>query len=206
VSNLDLRSLQRLEGPAWNAAWDRLAPKARKVASKKLHGPLSHVIEDVVAETLEGIMRSIAKIEQPEELERLTVIIANRRVIDHHRKEYYSDGTKRSAPVEASPDIPDLASPDLLAQEKELAQLIGELLKEIKPLHREMLYDFYLCGHSYAEIAQKHGLAVSTVGVYLVRALEQCRTSINKYPGLLKEKSDMPRLLERTVIFLIAIS
>jgi DNA-directed RNA polymerase specialized sigma24 family protein len=73
---LDLKSLQRLEGPAWNAAWDRLAPKARTVASKKLRGPLSHMIEDFVAETLEGIMRSIGKIKQPEDLEILTTVIA----------------------------------------------------------------------------------------------------------------------------------
>ena len=69
----------------------------------------------------------------------------------------------------------------------ELASLLGELQRVLKPEHLAIITDFYQYRLSYEEIAAKHGIAVGSVGVYLKRGLDALRQAAGRRPELLKE-------------------
>ena len=74
-------------------------------------------------------------------------------------------------------DCPDPAADSPLAalEQKELAERLRRSIAELKPPVDAIMRDRFLNELSYEEIARKHGIPVSSVGVYLKRGLETLR-------------------------------
>ena len=191
----DLKSLQQGDEVAWDAAFGWLWPTAFTVAQLKLAPFLPEEIEDVAIEALEELVEKVREVKAVEELKPLAASIAHHRAVSLLRQRFAKkrgegktesldapadeEGTKHDAASELSP-LAEL-------NQTELAGLLAELQRDLKPEFRAVLNDFFWGGLGYEQIASKRKLAVGTVGVYLKRGMEAMRKQGQRHPKLLKE-------------------
>jgi len=179
----DLHALQQGDADVWDEAFRWLWPVVLAVAQLKLQLYFPDEAEDVAIETLEEMVPKVRDVKTVEELRPLAASIAHHRALSLLRERF---AKKRAAgkiespePVQAETgaDYPDPAADSPLAavERKELAEGLSRTLSELKPPQGAILTDFFLKGLSYEEIAQKHGVAKNSVGVYLKRGLETLR-------------------------------
>lgn len=191
----NLKALQEGNAAAWEEAFHWLWPVAFAVAQFKLRPFLPGEIEDVAIEALEELVEKVEGIKTVEELKPLTASIAHHRAVALLRRQFAS---KRNAGLTKSLD--DLGNegenngepaavdnPITLLQQSELAEMLANLQSGLSSELRMMLNDFFIAGLSYNEIADKYGVAIGTVGVYLKRGLEGIRSQRLRHPKLLKE-------------------
>lgn len=191
----DLRLLQQGDPDAWDSAFEWLWPVVFAVANGTLQAHLPADAEDAAIEALEDLVDSIAEVRSVEELKPLAASIAHRKSVSRLREHFAKkrgggQTTSLEANREASGDSIEPASDasplDALGQ-VELARLISEVQRGLKPEHSSVISDFFLGGLSYQEIADRRGLAIGSVGVYLKRGLEAIRRAAERQPKLLKE-------------------
>lgn len=191
----DLHALQAGDESAWDAAFDWLWPTAFAVAQLKLQQFFPEDVEDVAIEALEEVVGKVRELKSAEELKPLVASITHNRAVSLLRERF---ARKRGAgktesldgPVDGSgePMDPPSEAPLLVELDQaELAGLLRDLSRDLKPDHRDLLNDFFLHRLSYEEIARKHGLAMGSVGVYLKRGLEALRNAATRHPVILKE-------------------
>ncbi len=191
----NLQLLQAGEADAWDAAFDWLWPTAFAVAQLKLAAFFPGEVEDVAIETLEELVEKVREIETVKELKPLAASIAHHRAVSLLRERFAQKrGAGKTESLDATTDEGEAKhdpaseqSPLAELNQAELADVLGELQRDLKPEFRAVLNDFFLRGLSYEEIARRHGLAVGTVGVYLKRGLEAIRKAGERHPELLKE-------------------
>jgi RNA polymerase sigma factor (sigma-70 family) len=180
---MDLDALTRGDGDAWDDAFRWLWPVAYAAAQAKLQPFLPNEVEDVAIQTLEELVEAVRDGKPVEELKPLAATIAHHRAVSLLRERFAkkrgAGKTESPEPVQAETgaDYPDPAADSPLAavERKELAEGLSRTLSELKPPQGAILTDFFLKGLSYEEIAQKHGVAKNSVGVYLKRGLETLR-------------------------------
>ena len=192
----DLPGLRRLNESAWDEAFPWLSGKARNSAKRYLRGNLEHEVEDVVAETLEALVRCIGKVKDLNHLASLTVVIAQRKAVNHLRRKQPS-----ADPIEENEE--ETAS-EACNRDFELAQIVNNLLSSINQIHRDVLIDRFYKGLSYKEIAAARKISIDTVGVYIDRGKKQMKAVMQKNSNFMKEIPDEQRLLliVVTIIFL----
>ncbi len=191
----NLEALQQGDATAWDEAFHWLWPVAFAVAEFKLKRFFPGEIEDVAIEALEELVEKVGGIKKVEELKPLTASIAHHRAVTLLRERFAAkrgggltesldalgnDGADNGGPASANTPITSL-------QQTELAELIACLQAELTLELRMMLNDFFIGGLSYKNIADKYGVAIGTVGVYLKRGLEAIRRQRTRHPKLLKE-------------------
>lgn len=191
----DLHALQTGDAGAWDAAFRWLWPTVFAVAQLKLQPFIPQDIEDVAIEALEELVEKVRDVKGVEELKPLAASVAHHRAVSLLRERF---AKKRGAVLTESLDAPagegnpsrEVASADSPLEELshvELAGLLGDLQRDLKPEFRAVLNDFFLRGLSYEQIAAQRGMALGTVGVYLRRGLEAIRKAGARRPNLLKE-------------------
>ena len=153
------------------------------VAQLKLQPFLPGEIEDTAIEALEELVEKVREVKAVEELKPLAASIAHNRAVSLLRK---WSATKRNkgktesldAPMADGETKPEPASSDSpldSLEQKELAERLQKSLTALKPPLGDVLSDFFLHDLRYEEIAQKRGMAVGSVGVFLKRGLEAMR-------------------------------
>ena len=60
----------------------------------------------------------------------------------------------------------------------ENALILAEALKGVPEQYRKVVEDFYLKGSTQQEIADRHGLKIGSIGVYLDRGLKALRENL----------------------------
>jgi RNA polymerase sigma factor (sigma-70 family) len=178
-----LEALQQGDAEAWDDAFRWLWPPAYGAAQSKLHPFLSGEIEDVAMEALEELVEKVHEIKRVEELRPLAASIAHHRAVSLLRERFaIKRGAGKTESLEAvqaesAADCPDPAADSPLAalERKELAACLSRTVSELRPPQGAVLTDFFLKGFTYEEIAQKHGVAKNSVGVYIKRGLETLR-------------------------------
>ena len=191
----DLTALQAGDEGAWDAAFDWLWPTAFAVAQLKLQPFFPEDVEDVAIEALEEVVGKVRELKSGEELKPLTASIAHNRAVSLLRERFARKrGAGKTQPLDKPvDDVGEAIDPPnevpLLVEldQAELAALLRDLQRGLKPEHRALLDDFFLHRLSYEEIARKHGLAMGSVGVYLHRGLEAMRNAATRHPVILKE-------------------
>ena len=179
----DLKSLQQGDSASWDEAFRWLWPTVFAVARLKLQLYFPNEVEDVAIEALEELVEKVRVIKAAEELKPLAASIAHHRAVSLLRERFAKkrgEGKTESldAPTDDGETKPEPASgnsPLADLEQRELAERIGKSLAELKPPLGEILLDFFLHGLRYEEIANKRGVAVGSVGVYLKRGLEAMR-------------------------------
>lgn len=183
VDSPDLKALQRGDADAWDEAFRWLWPVAFEVARGKLSPFLPADVEDAAIESLEELVEKVREVKRVEELKPLLASIAHHRAVSRLREHFAAKrGAGKTGSLEAMAygngdafDAPGEDSPLTALEQKDLAEGLGRLLAELKPPTGEILSDFFLHRLSYEEIAQKRGVAMGSVGVYLKRGLETMR-------------------------------
>ena len=201
VSLPNLDALRQGDGDAWDAAFDWLWPVAFAVAQLKLAAFFPEEVEDVAIEALEELVEKVREVKTAEELKPLAASIAHHRAVSLLRERFAQKrGAGKTESLDAvtddgharhDPPAEESALSEL--NQTELAAVLGELQRDLKPEFRAVLNDFFLRSLSYEEIAHRHGLAVGTVGVYLKRGLEAVRKAGARHPELLKELEEFLR-------------
>jgi RNA polymerase sigma factor (sigma-70 family) len=179
----DLYALRTGDASAWDEAFAWLWPTVFAVAKLKLQPYFPNEVEDVAIESIEQLVEKVPEVKSVEELKPLAASIAHNRAVSLLRERFAKKrgegktdslddqvdaGVNQNEPTTSDSPLENL-------QQVELAQRLGESLSELKPPMGEILSDFFLHGLRYEEIANKRGVAVGSVGVYLKRGLEAMR-------------------------------
>ena len=165
---------------AWNAAFKCFYNLAFNVLEAVFHSLPEADLQDVVQEAIVSLINKyVQDAESVDDLKKLVVTIAKneaRDLIRHRKTQKGGQGKVDSLEELASEkgfDIPDeTIPPDELTQKVERALLIQEAVKQIPPKYGDVLTDHYFLGLSHKEIADKRGLKIGSVGVYLTRGKE----------------------------------
>jgi len=183
VSLPDLDALRTGDASAWDEAFAWLWPTAFTVAKLKLQPYLPNEVEDVAIESIEQLVEKVPGVKSVEDLKPLAASIAHHRAVSLLRERFAKKrGEGKTDSLDAPPDggvsqneptTSDSPLEDL--EQVELAQQLSKSLAELKKPMGEILSDFFLHGLRYEEIADKRGVAVGSVGVYLKRGLEAMR-------------------------------
>ena len=179
----DLVALKTGDASAWDEVFAWLWPGVFAVAKLKLQPYLPNEVEDVAIESIEQVVEKVQGVKSVEELRPLAASIAHHRAVSLLRERFAKKrGEGKTGSLDAQTqggviqnELPSSDSPLEDLEQAELAQRLGKSLAELKPPMGEILSDFFLQGLRYEEIANKRGVAVGSVGVYLKRGLESMR-------------------------------
>lgn len=179
----DLVALKTGDASAWDEVFAWLWPGVFAVAKLKLQPYLPNEVEDVAIESIEQVVEKIQGVKSVEELKPLAASIAHHRAVSLLRERFAKKrGEGKTGSLDAQTqggvirnELPSSDSPLEDLEQAELAQRLGKSLAELKPPMGEILSDFFLQGLRYEEIANKRGVAVGSVGVYLKRGLQAMR-------------------------------
>jgi RNA polymerase sigma factor (sigma-70 family) len=195
---VDLNSLRQGDSGSWNTVFDWLWPKALATAKSTLSPFFPSEVEDAAIEGLEELVEKVQDVETVEELRPLTGGITHNRAVSLLRERFAKKrGEGRTTSLDkptdpcddtAHPQEPVSPTPALdELDQKELATLLGEVLRELKPEYRCVLQGAFLLGLTQQQTAEKCKLAPGTIGVYVQRAREAFRKILGRHPKLLKE-------------------
>ena len=178
----DLAALKTGDASAWDEAFSWLWPAVFAVAKLQLQPYLPNEVEDVAIEAIEQLVEKVREVKSVEELKPLAASIAHHRAVSLLRERFAKKrgaGATESLDAQAegavSPEPTSGDSPLAELEQTELARRLSKSLAELKTPMGEILSDFFLQDLRYEEIANRHGLAVGSVGVYLKRGLEAMR-------------------------------
>ncbi|HMR33033.1 MAG TPA: sigma-70 family RNA polymerase sigma factor [Geminicoccaceae bacterium] len=107
---------------------------------------------------------------------------ANNLLIDHHR----SAMGRQSIPIEDTARGVESAgepSPEAVVLSREELAVLGRAIAELPPRGREVFMLHKVDGLSYAEIAERLGIAKNTVIVHMVRSLAHCKRRLDAHRG-----------------------
>ena len=183
MSAPDLQALQRGDAVAWDMAFPWLWPAAFGAAQVTLQPYLPAEVEDVAIESLEALVEKVRELKSVEELKPLVASIAHHRAVSLLREQFAKKrGEGKTIPLdplreEGPADCPDPSSGSPLdtLEHKELAERLRRTVRELRPPFDAIMMDRFINELSYEEIAQKHGIPIGSVGVYLKRGLEALR-------------------------------
>jgi RNA polymerase sigma factor (sigma-70 family) len=179
----DLQALQRGDAATWDMAFPWLWPAAFGAAQVTLQPYFPAEVEDVAIESLEALAEKVRELRSVEELKPLVASIAHHRAVSLLRERFAKKrGEGRTGSPEAVQgaaviDCPDPTadSPLVALEQKELAERLRLTITELRPPVDAIMRDRFINELSYEEIARKHAMPISSVGVYLKRGLETLR-------------------------------
>lgn len=205
---LDLRGLARGNLEAWRVAFQVLYPVAFKAASHSRLGLAPVDAEDAAAEALRDLVGLIKKQCPKDEgnLRALTAALGYRKAVSLLRartaakrgggqaeslealeEKLGEAGSVAIAPAEEGFELLD--AEDLAMISSSLRNAIESLGEKLGPL----VEDFYYKNLTYQEIADKRGLPMGTVSVYLSRALVRIRKILERDQEEVKQLRDFLR-------------
>ncbi len=142
-----------------------------------------HAAEDSAQEALLRGWKSISTLQSPERIGSWLLGIAHRVCLDWHKRKQnrqtaFSSLEARGTPV--SVDSGEPTSLDQLEQSEERARLLEEV--DLLPEHcREVVLLYYTQNVTYAELADRVGIAVATVNQRLSKAKQILRSRLAEH-------------------------
>ncbi len=187
----DMRLLQTGDQSMWDRAFLLLWPVAWSAAQRRLAKFAPAEVEDVAIGAIREVADEVraAKVGSFDELMALTGVIASRRALDHIRRmRAQRRAAGKTETIEGRKELVSSApSPLEQADAHDLAKLLMDLATNLSERQRQLLKAYYLDGLKQAELAERFGMNMGTVGVTLSRALKSLRNDLRKYPQLMKE-------------------
>jgi RNA polymerase sigma-70 factor (ECF subfamily) len=172
-------------------AWSDLAVVAFREYTPRLHAYLArrlHKGSDVpnlAMEVYERFLRAdrADSIRNPEAW---LFRIAQSVVSDARRMEASRPLSYDSDIVDQLTERAEFATPDTLCEQLDSAQTlrrVGEAMKDLRPMHRAVLWLAVHDGLSHKEIAERTGLTPATVTLYVCEARAQLRSILERRQG-----------------------
>lgn len=183
--DVEIEQLKAGDRIAWNRAWEILYAISLSVCCSTASTLNHQDHEDVAVEAITEVVDFIEKVGSFEECKKLVVTISKNRLLDRIR--HASAGKrdwKRTESFEETegfdPKDESQELPDVLVARGELALILAGALKQIPEQYRKVVEDSLLKGHTQQEIANKHGLKIGSIGVYLQRGLDALHKILKK--------------------------
>ena len=182
---VEIELLKAGDRTAWNQAYEILKAISLGVCFSTAPDLTFQDHEDVAIEAITQVLEYVEKADSFEDCKKLVFKISKNRIWDHiRRRDALKRGADRVESMELHEgfDAPDLqANQDEEIANTEAARMLAEALKQIPEQYRKVVEDFYLNGLTQQQTADRHGLKLGSIGVYLDRGLK----ALNK---ILKEK------------------
>jgi len=199
---LKLNDLQRGDDDAWGDAFGWLWPIAIGIAKFKLHPTLQAEAEDVAIESLNELPPKIHQVSSRDDLKSLLASIVANKAISFQRERFAQKrgGGKVGSLEENSEKDNQNQTPEVVSalsglDVTELKSLLKVVVQDLPPAQKNVLDCFYIQELKYADIAQKLGMPISSVGVNLKRSLEAIQKKMSGKPILVKELSAFLRCI-----------
>lgn len=182
---VEIEQLRTGDRTAWNRAFEILYAISLSVCCSQAPTLNHQEHEDVAAEAITEVMDYVEKVGTFEECKKLVVKISKNRLLDRFRSiATLKHGAGKVESLEAKEGFdavdPAQQQPDALVVKGENALILAAALKEVPEKYRKVVEDFYLKGSTQQEIADRHGLKLGSIGVYLQRGLEALRENLPK--------------------------
>ena len=183
--DVDIEQLKAGDPTAWNRAYGVLYDLSMKVCYLAASDLNHQDHEDVAVEAITEVMDYVKTVGSFEECKKLVVTISKNRLLDRFRSratEKHGAGKVESLEGKEGFDAvdPNQERPDVAAMKAERALILNLALKQIPEQYRKVVEDSYLKGLKQQEIADKHGLAIGSIGNYLQRGLEALHEILEK--------------------------
>lgn len=187
-----LERLRAGDPEAWNDTFRTVYPVAFESARLRLGESLIHDCEDVAMDTLRDVFEQVSQVNSEDELRPLAFAIARNKATDFVRRQIAEK--RGGGNVQSLDALTEDAAQGRVIQDQnevldeftigELRGLLVALSAEVKKEYRIVLRDRYFHGLQYSEIAEKRGISIGSVGVYLERGLAAMRSAISRSPRL----------------------
>ncbi len=182
---------------AWELACESLWPVAWTAAARRLPSFHRDQAEDIAVTAINktALLVMDGKVKDSDHLRRLTSQIADKLAVDHIRwMTAQQRDISATEPLEGKEHLPAQGpGPFENVDAGDLALFLVEVAENLPEQQRLLLKGFYLDGLTQAELAEKYGVPIGTVGVTLRRALETFRKELRKHPKLMQELWDRLR-------------
>lgn len=165
--------------------------RLKRLLTGRLKSP--QTAEDLTQDLYLKLPRVAEHFPTRDDAQRYLVRMALNAAVDHQRVE-----ARRVELLREAAEVADGTAPspehELIAR-NEVEQL-EQVLKDLPPKCREVLYMSRVQGMTHAEIAAELGVSKSLVDKYAVRALVHCRAHLNQGPGRRRSSGTRQRVLE----------
>lgn len=183
--DVEFEQLKAGDRTAWNRAYAILNAISLSVCCSTASTLNHHDHEDVAIASITHVVEYVETVTSFEECKKLVVTISKNRLLDLLRlKGTTKAGGGKVESLEAKEGFdaadPSQEQPDVLVARAERALIVSLALKKIPEKYRNVVADFYLKGLTQQEIADKRGLKIGSIGVYMKRGLEQLRKILKK--------------------------
>lgn len=167
--------LRQGDSESWDVVFEWLWPKALHTTHHKLKAIAPADAEDVALDAFVSLFRTIDNVPSTESLPSLLVAIASNRATDYLRSR---SAQKRDASLSLTFDAvladetpSELVNPLEALQVRELYELLEQVRLDLPPLNARILYEYYYEGLTQREIAERHGVTVSSISGRIRRGL-----------------------------------
>jgi RNA polymerase sigma-70 factor (ECF subfamily) len=174
--------------PKASKAWSDLAAVAFREYTPRLHAYLTRRLHrgsdvpNLAMEVYERFLRTdrMSSIRNPEAW---LFRIAQSVISDSRRMEAMRPLSYDSDAVDELTEKAEFAMPDTLGEQldaQQALQRVGEAMKELRPMHRAVLWMAVHEGLSHKEVAARTGLTPATVTLYVCEARAQLRSMLER--------------------------
>lgn len=180
---VEIEQLRANDRTAWNRAFEVLFAISLSVCCSAAPSMNHHEQEDVAVEAVEEIYDYVGKVNSFEECKRLVVTISKNRLLDRFR----SKATVKhgAGQVDSLEQLEGFEAVDANQRQPDALMLAGENLMILKRAllgvpeqYREVVEEIHLKGLTQQETADKLGLKIGSIGVYLDRGLKALRQNL----------------------------
>jgi RNA polymerase sigma factor (sigma-70 family) len=160
--------------------FQRYAPSLHRYLTKRVRNPAN--TPDLMQDIFERFLQLLNSGEAVINPEGCLYGIARNRVKEYWYAQSHSRVAFDSDAVDAAADQLQYSSPDDLALRLALQEDLRDALLQLPPVHQAVLLLVKRDGLSYAEVATKTGLTVSTVTKYLFEARVKVKMLLKREP------------------------
>ncbi|KAF0174505.1 MAG: RNA polymerase sigma-70 factor ECF subfamily [Limisphaerales bacterium] len=183
--DVEIEQLKAGDRNAWDRAYAILKAISLSVCCSTAPDLNHHAHEDVAIEAITQVVKYVKTASSFEECKKLVSTISKNRLLDifRQRSTLKHGGGKLVEPEDTEvSNAPDQSQqqPDVAVIHGERAAMVREALRQISEQYRKVVEESYFNGLTQQEIADKHGLKIGSIGVYLQRGLEALHKILKK--------------------------
>ena len=178
--DVEIEQLRTGDRTAWERAYGILRAIGFSICCSTAPDLSHHDHEDVVIEAITEVIEYVERVSSFEECKRLVVTISKNRLNDRFRqRSTQKHGAGKVESLEANEGFdavdPGQQQADAALSLGEQAAMVRAALKQVPEQYRIVVEEFYFNGLTQQEIADRHGLKIGSIGVYLSRGKEALR-------------------------------
>jgi RNA polymerase sigma factor (sigma-70 family) len=181
--DVEIEQLRTGDRTTWDRAFEVLYAISLSVCCSTASSMNHHEQEDVAIEAVTEVIDYVERVNSFEECKRLVVTISKNRLLDRFRSKAtvkHGSGQVESLEQQEGFEAVDAAQPrpDALVLAGENLMILKRALLGVPEQYRRVVEESYLNGLTQQEIADKLGLKLGSIGVYLDRGLKALKQNL----------------------------